>query len=136
MKAGKSYIVLAAFILVSLGGCQSNPKVVYDPNTIGNMESFETDKEECIVVAKSYDLDGEKAGKVVAGAAIGGTAVAGVATAVAGAIFWPAIPFIVAAAAVGGGAWGGSVSKKEAKARESILYQCLNKRGYDVYSPA
>ena len=67
-------------------------------------------------------------------AAVGGTAVAGVATAAAGAVFAPAIPFIVAGSLAGGGLWGASSSKEEQIAREHVMTQCLRGKGYEVYS--
>ena len=127
---------LNSLLCVLFVGCASSPQLVYDPASIENQAKFEADQNACIEIARNYDLTGEKAGKAFAGAAIGGTAVAGVATAVAGAIFWPAIPFIAAGAAAGGGIWGSKVSKEEAAARNHILFQCMEKRGYDVYTPA
>ena len=44
--------------------------------------------------------------KAIGGAAIGTAAVAGIATAVAGAVFAPAIPFMVAGGLAGGGTVG------------------------------
>jgi hypothetical protein len=60
--------------------------------------------------------------------------VAGIATAVAGAVFWPAIPFIIAGSAVGGGAMAGHSKQKESKAREDILASCMTDRGYKAYT--
>ena len=74
------------------------------------------------------------ASKALAGAAAGGVAVAGVATAVAGAVFLPALPFIVAGSALGGGAWGSSVKAKENRKRDTILGECLRDRGYISYT--
>ena len=131
----KRIFVVLFSVLILLSGCASEPRIVVNPNSIPDQKKFEQDQAECIEVARDYELSGEKAGKAVAGAAIGGTAVAGIATAVAGAVFAPAIPFIIAGAVAGGGLWGASVSKEEAKARESILIQCLQSRGYEVYAP-
>lgn len=66
------------------------------------------------------------------GGAIVGAATA-VAVAVAGAVFAPAEPFIVAGGLAGGGLWGASSSKEERKARGQIMVQCLNDRGYKFY---
>lgn len=131
----KRIFVALISVLMLLPGCAAKPQIVVNPNSILDQRKFEQDQAECIEVAQNYELSGEKAGKAVAGAAIGGTAVAGVATAVAGAVFAPAIPFIIAGALAGGGLWGASVSKEEAKARQSILIQCLQSRGYEVYAP-
>ena len=126
-------IILLLSLLSLLAACASAPHVAVNPKTIKDKQMFETDQSECLEIAKTYDLSGEKAGKAVAGAAIGSAAVAGVATAVAGAVFAPAIPFIIAGGAAGGGLWGASVSKEEARAREKILLQCMESRGYEVY---
>ena len=131
----KRIFVVLFSVLILLSGCASEPRIVVNQNSILDQKKFEQDQAECIEVARNYELSGEKAGKAVAGAVIGGTAVAGIATAVAGAVFAPAIPFIIAGAVAGGGLWGASVSKEEAKARESILIQCLQSRGYEVYAP-
>ena len=106
-----------------------------DPSTITDQDAYNTDFDNCLTLAKTIDLTGETATKAVAGAAIGATAVAGVATAVAGAVFAPAVPFIIAGGAAGGGLWGASVSKEEKEAREAVLAQCLNDKGYKVYAP-
>ena len=83
------------------------------------------------------DLEGKwgvSAAAAAAPAAAGGAAVAGVATAVAGAVFAPAIPFILAGSAAGGALMGGSAKKKETAAREAILAQCMTDRGYKAYT--
>jgi hypothetical protein len=59
--------------------------------------------------------------KTVGGGSIGTVAVAGAATAVAGAIFAPAIPFMIAGGFAGGGLWGASASKEEKQAREGVM---------------
>jgi hypothetical protein len=56
-----------------------------------------------------------------------------IATAVAGAVFLPAVPVIVAGGAIGGGAGSGISKSAETQARESILADCLNERGYKAY---
>ena len=71
--------------------------------------------------------------KTVGGAAIGTAAVAGIATAVAGAVFLPAIPFMIAGGLAGGGLWGASASKDEQEVREGVLTGCLSDKGYKVY---
>ena len=71
--------------------------------------------------------------KAIGGATIGSASVAGVATAVSGAVFAPAIPFMIAGGPAGGGLWGASASKKEQAARKSVLVGCLLDKGYKVY---
>ena len=113
----------------------STPRIAVDPSTIADQETYDADFNSCLTLAQTIDLGSEAATKAVAGAAIGATAVAGVATAVAGAVFAPAVPFIIAGGAAGGGLWGASVSKEEKEAREAVLAQCLNDKGYKVYAP-
>lgn len=131
MKATKlaSYS-LAITILV---GCASKPQIAVDPKTIPNKAKYEQDVTECTTVAENYDLTEGTAKTAVVGAAVGGGAAAGVATAIAGAIFWPAIPFIAGAALVVGTGSGGVVKVKEADARETILSDCMTERGYKTY---
>jgi outer membrane lipoprotein SlyB len=114
-------------------GCASKPQIIVDPYSITDQEQYENDASECLTIARSYDLTGATSAKVVGGALIGGATVAGIATAVAGAVFAPAVPFIVAGGLAGGGLWGASSSKEERKAREKIMVQCLNERGYKSY---
>jgi hypothetical protein len=129
----KGIIVLSAMALIT--ACSSSaPRIAVDPSTITSQEQYDKDFESCLNLAKTVDLGDEKATKAVAGAAMGTAAVAGVATAVAGAIFAPAIPFMIAGGAAGGGLWGSSVSAEEKAARESILTQCLGDKGYRVYA--
>ena len=128
-------LILAISVASFVTACGSTaPRLAVDPSTIKNQVQYDKDFNSCLNLAKTVDLGNEKAGKAVAGAAIGSVAVAGVATAVAGAIFLPALPFIIAGGAAGGGLWGSSVSDDEKKARESILTQCLGDKGYKVYS--
>jgi len=115
-------------------GCASDPQLIFDPATVESAAQFELDQQECTEIASTYDLTGETVIKSVAGGAIGATAVAGIATAVAGAVFLPAIPFIIAGGVVGGGLWGNSVSQEEAEARDQILSQCMEDRGYRIYN--
>lgn len=75
----------------------------------------------------------EQGVKTIAGAATGAAVVGGIATAVSGAIFAPAVPFMIAGAAAGGGLMGDSTAKEEKAAREQVLVQCLSERGYKVY---
>jgi outer membrane lipoprotein SlyB len=120
-------------MILILGGCASKPQMVVDPQSIKDQAKYEIDAGECLEIARSFDLSGNTAAKAVGGAAIGGAAVAGIASAVAGAVFAPAIPFIVAGSLAGGGMWGAASTKEERRAREKILVQCLNDRGYKAY---
>jgi uncharacterized protein YcfJ len=131
MFVKKAIFFVVFFLIVS---CSSTgPKIAVDPSSIESQEKYNDDFNACLNLAKTVDLSSEKAAKAVAGAAIGAAAVAGVATAVAGAVFAPAIPFMIAGGAAAGGLWGNKVSEEEKKARESILLQCLEDKGYKVY---
>ena len=129
----RSGLIQMLVVSVFLGGCASKPQMVVDPRSITDQAKYEQDASECLEVAKTFDLSGRTAAKAIGGAAIGGAAGAGVASAVAGAVFAPAIPFIIAGTLTGGGIWGASSSKEENRAREKILVQCLNDRGYRAY---
>jgi hypothetical protein len=132
MRRTSTGIVL--FTVVTLiSGCASKPQVAVDPKSIRNQAKFQQDLEECTTVAENYDLTEGAVKTGAVGAVAGGGAAAGVATAVAGAIFWPAIPFIVGGAFVGGVGGGGVVKVKEADARETILADCMTERGYKTY---
>ncbi len=127
-------IVTTVAISAFLSACSSQPQLAVDPKSIVDTAKFASDQNECLAIAKNYDLSGNAVKNAAVGAAAGGAAVAGVATAVAGAVFLPAIPFIIAGAAAGGGLMGGSAKKKETEAREAILAQCMTDRGYKVYT--
>lgn len=127
--------ILAIVFLVLLSACASTPQVAVDPKSIVDVVKYNKDKDECTAVATSYDLSGKVGANTAVGAVAGGAAVAGIATAVAGAIFWPAIPFIVAGTAVGGGVGGGMSKQEETQAREKILSECMTDRGYKTYAP-
>lgn len=123
-------------IALVISGCASTPQVVVDPKTIANAEKYDTDLKECQTIAATYDLSSKTAGSAAVGAVAGGAAVAGIATAVAGAVFWPAIPFIAAGTLLGGGTAGGLSKSKETAARENILSECLADKGYKTYKPS
>jgi hypothetical protein len=127
--------ILAIVFLLLLSACASTPQVAVDPKSIVDVVKYNKDKDECTAVATSYDLSGKVGANTAVGAVAGGAAVAGIATAVAGAIFWPAIPFIVAGTAVGGGVGGGMSKQEETQAREKILSECMTDRGYKTYAP-
>ena len=125
---------LYLLILITTFGCATKaPMIAVDPSSIPDQTVYEQDFENCLNLAKTIDISDEKLMKTLGGAAIGTAAVAGVATAVAGAIFAPAVPFMIAGGMAGGGLWGSSVSKEEQQARESVLTQCLSDKGYRVY---
>lgn len=122
-----------ALVFAILSGCASKPQIAVDPRTIPNKAKYEQDVNECTAVAENYDLTEGTAKTAIVGAAAGGGIAAGVATAIAGAIFWPAIPFIAGGALVVGTGSGGVVKVKEADARETILSDCMTERGYKTY---
>ena len=128
--------LVAAFLMIAfvIGGWTSkSPKIAVDPSSIKDQAVYDKDFESCLGLAKTIDISDEKLMKAIGGAAIGTAAVAGVATAVAGAVFAPAIPFMIAGGLAGGGLWGASASKEEQAARESVLVGCLSDKGYKVY---
>jgi hypothetical protein len=131
MKKSLTLVVLISF----LSGCASTPQVAVDPKSIKDVVKFEKDKDECTAVATSYDLSEKVGANTAVGAVAGGAAVAGIATAVAGAIFLPALPFIAAGTFFGGGLGGGLSKQEETQAREKILAECMTERGYKTYAP-
>jgi len=88
-------ILVGSALLV---GCTNTSKlqVVVDPTSVVDKSKYDADAAACIEIAKNYDLTGQAVGNAAVAAAASGGAVAGVATAVAGAVFAPAIPFIIA----------------------------------------
>ena len=134
MTSFKTLPLILFFLSLIISGCASGPKAVVDPRSVKNQEQLKKDDAECINIAKTYSLGDEIAGKAVVGAAMGAAGAAGVATAVAGAIFPPAIPFIIAGGGGGGALFGGAADKKEAVARQAILEDCMTQRGYEVFS--
>lgn len=116
-----------------LMGC-SGMKVAVDPMSIQDQTKFKADQAECLRVAETYDLTGTTVTTGVIAGAAGGVTVAGVAMVVAGGLFPPAIPFIVAGAAAAGAGGVGWTKSKEKEAREKIMAACLNERGYKAYS--
>ena len=129
----KPLVVMVA-ILTLVSACTSSaPRIAVDPSSIKDQATYDKDYEGCLNLAKTIDISDEKMMKAIGGAAIGTAAVAGIATAVAGAVFAPAIPFIIAGGLAGGGLWGSSASKEEKQAREGVLTGCLRDKGYKVY---
>ena len=126
-------LILSVFYLT---GCASNElRVVADMTKVKDMEKFKYDKEQCIKIAKEIDFSNEATAKTLGGAALGAGAVSGAAALVYGAVFLPAIPFIIAGGLAGGGLGESSVSEEQEDARNSILSQCMTDRGYKVYTP-
>ena len=133
MKYKKPSAVLTA---LALTGCMSSVHVAVDPGSILDKKKFDQDYKLCQTVAKTYDLSLDTGVNAALGATAGATTVAGIATAVSGAIFAPAIPFIIAGAVMGGGTGGGMTKAKESRARENILTDCLTERGYKAFGGA
>ena len=119
-----------------MGGCASSVTVAVDPGSIKDKAKFDQDYKLCQEVAKTYDLSNDTATNAVLGGAAGAVGVAGIATAIAGAVFLPAIPFIIAGGVAGGGLSGGITKQKESEARENILSGCLTERGYKAFGAA
>ena len=136
MKGLSSTFKLLVAMLASLAlvACTSTaPRIAVDPSSIEDQATYDKDYQGCIDLAKTIDISDEKMMKAIGGAAIGTAAVAEIATAVAGAVFAPAIPFMIAGGLAGGGLWGSSASKEEKQAREGVLVGCLRDKGYKVY---
>ena len=125
--------LISICILLTYGCTSSSPRIAVDPSSISDQDEYNKAYDSCINLAMTIDLNNEQSAKTLAGAATGAAVVGGVAMAVAGAIFAPAIPFIIAGAAAGGGVMGDSVAKEEKNARESVLVDCLSNKGYKVY---
>tara|TARA_Y100000022_G_scaffold120391_1_gene104104 strand:- start:97 stop:525 length:429 start_codon:yes stop_codon:yes gene_type:complete len=123
-------------IIIFLVSCATSQSLyVIDPKTIKNEVQLKIDESECFKLAKTIELDDEKASKALAGIALGAGGAAGAAALAFGAVFPPAIPFIAAAGALGGGLYGASASDKEKAYRTNVLQQCLEERGYKLYLP-
>lgn len=125
----------ATAVLLSTG-CASKLQVIVDPKSIADETKYQRDMDECHGLAKSYDLSDNTRNNALLGAAGGGIAVAGIATAVAGAVFLPALPFIAAGAAAGGLTGGGLTKSGETTAREKIWADCMKDRSYRIYAPS
>ena len=131
MKFNLSILISALFIV----SCASNsPMMVIDPASVTDEKKVIVDREECYQMAQNIDLGDEKLAKSIGGAALGSAGVAGVAALAYGAVFAPAIPFIIAGAAAGGSLWGKSASDKEKKYRNNVMRKCMVDRGYKVYT--
>ena len=123
--------IISVFLAVS---CASNtPMMVVDPDSVKDEKQVVVDREECYQLAATIDMGDEIVAKSLGGAAIGSASVAGLAALVYGAVFLPALPFILAGGAAGGSLWGKSASDAEKKYRNNIMQQCMIDRGYKVY---
>lgn len=131
MKSIPAFVVVSIF---GITGCAPSPQIAIDPKSVSDKAQLEKDMSECKKVAETYDLGKTTGENAIVGAAAGGATVAGVATAIAGAVFAPAIPFIVAGTVAGAGVGGGSTQMKESAAREKILGDCMTERGYKIYA--
>ena len=128
----KFFSIVLIFLLIS---CASRePLLVVDPTSVKDADKVVIDREECLQIAASFDMSNETAAKSVGGVLLGGGAVAGAAALAFGAVFAPAIPFIIAGGAAGGGLWGSAATKEEKIIKERILKECMEDRGYKVYS--
>ena len=122
-------------ILFLLASCASRePLLIIDPASVKDPDKVVVDREECYQTAANIDMSDEAVAKGIGGALLGGGLVAGAAALTFGAVFAPAIPFIVAGGAAGGGLWGASASKQEKAIKDKILKECMIDRGYRVYS--
>ena len=123
-----------AVSLIALSGCApKHINVAVDTLVIEDQAKYEADKAKCTNIAMTYSLTDERLAKAGYYAVAGGGAAAATALALGAGVINPvAIPFIVGATLVGAGI--GSMSPEERAARENILYQCLAKHGYTVYS--
>jgi hypothetical protein len=131
MKVNKIFLILS--ILVVTGCAPKHINVAVDTLVIEDQAKYEADKANCTNIAMTYSLADERLIKAGYIGLAAGSSVAGMALIAGyGAINPVAIPFIVGATLVGAGL--GSMSPEERLARENILYQCLAKHGYTVYS--
>ena len=123
------------FLLSLLYSCAtSSPMFVVDPYSVEDPDQVVIDREECYVIAANIDMGDEVIGKAFGGAVLGSAGVAGLAALAYGAVFAPAVPFIIAGGVAGGSLWGKSASDEEKKFRNNIMQQCMEKRGYTIYT--
>ena len=132
MKLYNILLILSLLMLTACGPKHIN--VAVDTLVIEDQAKYEKDKANCTNIAMTYSLTDERLIKAGYVAVVAGSSVAGIALIAGAGVLNPiAIPFIVGATLVGAGV--GSMSPEERLARENILYQCLAKHGYTVYSP-
>lgn len=127
----KRYVLV---MIVALSASCGSPKLLVDPASVTDPQKAAKDEKECIAIAANVDKTGEAVAKAASGAVIGGGAAAGAAALAFGAVFPPALPFIVGSGVAGGGLWGSSATKEEKEIKERVLRQCMADRGYRVYS--
>ena len=131
MKMNKILLILSFVLLTACGPKHIN--VAVDTLVIEDQAKYEQDKANCTNIAMTYSLIDERLIKAGYVAVIAGSSVAAIALIAGYGVLNPiAIPFIVGATFVGAGV--GAMSPEERKARDNILYQCLAKHGYTVYS--
>jgi len=122
-------------IFLFLFSCATTePLMVVDPASVKDATQVVVDRDECTAIAANIDMSKEASGKAFAGGLLGAGAVAGTASLVFGAVFAPAIPFILVGGGAAGGLWGSSVTKEEKRVKDKILKECMIDRGYRVYS--
>jgi hypothetical protein len=125
------YLLLAIVaLLVSCG----SPRLLVDPASVTDPQKAAKDEKECTAIAANVDKTGEAVAKTASGALVGGGVAAGAAALAFGAVFPPALPFIIGSGVAGGGLWGSSATKEEKEIKERILRECMLDRGYRVYS--
>lgn len=140
---------IGLIIVLACSGCASSPKklepqkVSVVPESITNQEQYEQDVVECHEIAQQYDLSDKKVLKKILGAGIGGAggyfvtgSLAGLGMLV-GAVpvgSWLALSAIgtLAGAAAGAKMQEADASQEELRARQNILYNCLDEKGYDI----
>ena len=128
-------ILSIIFVALFAFSCATTePMMVIDPASVKDPNKVVIDRDECTALAANIDMTSEAIGKSFAGGVIGGGAVAGAASLVWGAVFAPAIPFILVGGTAAGGLWGASVTKEEKRIKDKILKECMIDRGYRVYS--
>lgn len=125
----KIFIISLSVILVACG----SPQLIVDPKSIKDASKVENDKKECFAIAANVDKTGEAVAKTLSGGVLGGGTAAGGAALAFGAVFPPAIPFIIGSGVAGGGLWGASATKEEKEIKERVLKECMAERGYKVY---
>ena len=143
------FLKIGLIIVLACSGCASSPKklelqkVSVVPESITNQEQYEQDVVECDEIAQQYDLSDKKVLKKILGAGIGGAGgyfvtgtLAGLGMLV-GAVpvgSWLAVSAIgtLAGATAGAKMQEAGALQEELRARQNILYNCLDEKGYDI----
>ena len=127
--------VVSACLVSSVSACATPAQLVIDPSSISDQATYLADTAECTSLAESYDGNAAaSAGSALVGsglAGVGATMVVGLAT--GGLLIAPMAA--LAAVTAGGMAGAGRESNKVNRARENILAQCMEARGYRAYNP-